>query len=134
MLGVTVVGRNTFTVALFVGANISQGVKTILFANGREELDRRIVAAFAVSFGLSLIEDGEFTGAIARFALLEIANMLGFAHLDADVGIVAGASAMPAPVIPRQTLICVAGIRVNDAVNAGLVIRRLVPAIDEDRG
>lgn len=120
------VGGNTPGVAFLVADDhaITQRVQLVLLAEHSKELHGGIVSAGCRRLCLCEIGAGE-TGASG------VLDTCGLTHFHTDMGVVCGAASMPTPVIPRQRLISNAGVRINEAMDAGRVVVRPIPVLEK---
>ena len=131
MFRVAVVACDAPGVALPVAQDhaVLERVEAVLLAKVGEQLHRRLIGPLRRRLGCCPVRTGK-AGAAGVF------DCSRFAHLDADVGVVpaalAAAAAMPAPVIPGEGLVNVAGVGVNETVNTSPVITCAVPILHEN--
>lgn len=126
MLRVTVVGCDAFRAAFLVGTDVLQRIKAELFAEHGEEFHGGIVCAFCRRSCRS-----EVTASEACPGSIFDAGRL--THLYTDMRVVGTAAAVPPAMIPRKRLIHGAVIRIDETVNAGIRVGRLIPVLDENR-
>ena len=131
MLHITVIAGDATLVALAMGNNntVPQRVQAELFAKVCKQLNRRFVGTHDRCFGVGAVA-GLYPACAAG-----VFDGAGLAHFHADVGVIAGAfrpgCAMPAAPVPRQTLVHIAGVTVDKAVDARTIMAGTVPILYE---
>ena len=132
MLRIAVVGCDASGVPLPVADDhtIRQRIQSVHLTEVSKQLHRRFVRPLRAGSRCGLIR----TGKAAAAGILDTG---GFAHLHADMGVIAAAlgagSTVPASVVPRKGLVDRAVIGIDEAVDTGIAVRGTVPAVDEHR-